>query len=329
MRRPLPSSARRGRSGSAVLIALAAVFLATALGLLLQARSIGTARTARARLAQTRCRIAAAEAVRRAAAVLASDPTPRCDSAFDPWAAPHESEDPAGLRVATRTEDAGRRFSWNNLAATNGPREKIEELAADLMTFCGVYSPDAKIAALRDALDGDTAGAWETDARATPPYRAQNRLLRAPGELAAVPGWSAALFSPPDAAARRRFSAGTLADNAAVVPVADGEEPLRINVNTASGELLLATAGLARERAVEMLLAFRANEPIESLAAIFAARPDWAAEMEGLIDTSSTWFRIRARAECGEEGGRAAATAWVRRGDGGDVEIRQWIWEEE
>ena len=60
MRRLLPSSARRGRSGSAVLIALAAVFLAAALGLLLQARGIGTARVARARLAQTRCRIAAA-----------------------------------------------------------------------------------------------------------------------------------------------------------------------------------------------------------------------------------------------------------------------------
>lgn len=322
-----PSDGRS--SGSALLLAIAAVFLAAALGLLLQARSVGTARVARARLAGTRCRIAAAEAVRRAAALLAADPSPQCDSAFDAWAAPFEAEDGTGLAVFSRTEDAGRWLSWNNLAATNAVGEKWRELAADLMAFCGVPAPDAKVAALCDALDADNAGAWEKDERAAPPYRAQNRLLRSRDELAAVPGWSAGLFAPPPPGARdRRLASGTLDGNTAVVPVAEGEE-IKINVNTAGGDLLLAAAGLARERAVEMLLAFRAAEPVESLALIFAARPDWAAEMGEILSTSSEWFRIRATAECGEEGGRAAATAWVRRGEGGDIEFRQWTWEDE
>lgn len=324
--RPRPDARK---DGAALLLALAAVFLAAALGLLLQARSVGSARVERARLAKTRCRIAAAEAVRRAAALLAADPTPQCDSAFDAWAAPYETGDPSGLRVVSRTEDAGRWFSWNNLASADGPSAQWEELAADLMTFCGVYSPDAKIAALSDALDPDGDGAWERNDAADPPYRAQNRPLRSPEELLAVPGWDASLFSPPPAGRDRRLVSGTLADNAAVVPVETGEAAIRINVNTASGELLLATAGLARERAVETLLAFRANEPIESLAAIFAARPDWAAGMGELVGTSSEWFRVRAKAEGDGEGAYAAATAWVKRGGGGAVEIRQWIWEDE
>jgi len=326
---PFPPPGKRA-DGAALLLALAAVFLAAALGLLLQARSLGSARVARARLSKTLCRIAAAESVRRAAAVLAADPDCACDSAFDAWAAPYDAETPSGLSVFSRTEDAGRFFSWNALASTNGPAEKIAELAADLMTFCGVYSPDAAVAALSDALDRDGDGAWERDERATPPYRAQNRPLRAPGELLALPGWSASFFSPRprDARALRPLS-GSLADNAAVVPSsADNPQP-KINVNTASGELLLATAGLARERAVETLLAFRAAKPVESLAAIFAARPDWAAEMGELVSTSSDWFRVRAGAEGESEGESARVLAWLHRGEDGSIEIRQWIWEDE
>ena len=102
------------------------------------------------------------------------------------------------------------------------------------------------------------------------------------------------------------------------------DEPLPVNVNTASREVLMALTGLEQDAAVRAVLALRQVRPFGSLVEIFTAYPELAAMLEGTVGTASTVFRVRARAA--REGLACSVMAWVERDpDSGDIRILQWV----
>jgi type II secretory pathway component PulK len=318
----------RARAGMSLPLTLAALALAAGLALLLQARSVGRTGTAEAALAHERLRLAAAEAARGALAVLAADGDLAVDSLDEDWAQPMEWSLEDGIAAWARIEDAGRFFCWNNLAASNAPGRAQRDILMDLLTCCGDFTPVVRAEALADFTDADGNGAYEASfyAAEDPPSAPADRPLWAPAELFRVHGFSGELFRAVGKEGRRTEAfSGDLAASTALVPTGPGEGIIPVNVNTAGREVLTGVSGLQHESAVRAVLALRQERPFRSLATVFAAHPEWAAELEGVVGTASSFFRVRAEASL-EGAGTATATAWVKRSENGDLEILQWIW---
>lgn len=116
---------------------------------------------------------------------------------------------------------------------------------------------------------------------------------------------------------------GDIAAAAVVVPVAL-TQPIPINLNTASREVLMALAGLQHEDAVRSVLALRMVQPFESLGALLMAHPELAAKLGDSVRVNSVYFRVRARAALGDQ--FSTVLAWVERDfHSGDIRILQWV----
>lgn len=313
------------RSGMALILTLAAIVLAGGMALYLQARAATLVRAEQVELVRERLRVAAAEAAREALWVLASDQDLQVDHLGEDWALPLESTHEDGLSTLAVVEDAGRYYNWNNLAVSNRATRAPRDILLDLMTFCGDFSPVVRVEALADFVDADEEGTYETAfyRRADPPYSPPNRILWAPAELLHVHEFSADLFHPRPRARPDDLFGGDLSAATVVVP-AILEEPLPVNINTASREVLMGLSGLQQEAAVRTVLALRQVQPFASLGMMFMASPELAAALEGSIGTASTHYRVRARAALGFQ--HRTVTAWVRRDpNSGDIHILQWI----
>jgi type II secretory pathway component PulK len=311
-------------AGMALILTLAAIVLAGALALLLQARAAELARAEQAALETERLRIAAAEAAREALWILAADEDLSVDHLGEDWAIPRETARADGIVTWAVVEDAGRFFNWNNLAVSNRSTRTARDILLDLMTFCGDFSPVARVDALADFVDADEEGAYEAPfyRTAEPPFRPPNRILWAPAELLRVHGFSADLFRPRPRMRSDDLFGGDLAAATVVVPAVI-DRPIPININTASREVLMGLNGLQYESTVRTVLALRQIQPFESLAMMFMASPELAAALEGQIATSSAFFRVRAHATT--ESGQRSVLAWVERSATGDLRILQWV----
>jgi type II secretory pathway component PulK len=315
------------RSGMALILTLAAIVLAGGLALFLQARAVALSRAERTELLQERLRLAAAEAAREALWTLASDEDLQVDHLGEDWASPREVVHEDGLSTWALVEDAGRFFNWNNLSVSNRATREPRDILLDLMTFCGDFSPVVRVDALEDFVDADGEGTYETDFYRTgeTPFQPPNRVLWAPAELLRVHEFSTDLFRPRPKSGPDDLFGGDLADSTVVVP-APLEAPIPVNVNTASRDVLMGLTGLQQDAAVRAVLALRQMKPFESLAMMFMANPELAAALEGAVGTSSTYFRVRARASM--DGQHSSVMAWVERDKNGDIQILQWIDEE-
>lgn len=315
---------RSARSGMALIVALAAVVLAGGMALCMQARSAAIARAERAEAEVELARAAAAEAAREAIWILAADEDLETDHLGEEWAQPRETTREGGLSTWAVVEDAGRYFNWNNLAVSNRAARSQREILSDLMMFCGDFAPAERVEAVADYVDADGEGAYEDDRyRELGPGQAPaNRILWAPVELTRAIGFSAEDFRPRPPTSSDDVFGGDLSAATAVVPVRL-EEPLPINVNTASREALLGVTGIEHDAAVRTVMALREVKPFHSLGALSMANPEWAARIEGSVGTSSSIYRVRARASLG--GRHRTVLAWVRRDSAGDVRIVQWV----
>ncbi len=312
------------RSGMALILTLSAIVLAGGLALFLQARAVSISRAEQADLLGERLRVAAAEAAREALLTLASDEDLLVDHLGEDWASPRETTGEDGLSTWALVEDAGRFYNWNNLSASNRATRAPRDILLDLMTFCGDFQPVIRVDALADFVDADEEGSYEADFYRVgeAPFDPSNRELWAPAELLRVHGFSSDLFrSRPDAGPDNLFG-GDLAASAVVVP-AKLEEPIPVNVNTASRDVLMGVTGLQQDAAVRSVLALRQVQPFSSLAIMFMANPELAAALEGSVGTASSYFRVRARAS--KEGQHRSVMAWVERNKNGDIRILQWV----
>lgn len=316
------------RAGMILPVTLAALLLASGLALWLQARALGLARVAQAAALQEELRLAAAEGARAAMAVLAADEDLTVDHLLEDWAQPMEWNLPNGIHLRAQIEDAGRFFAWNNLALTNTPGRPQAEILLDVLTFCGDFAPITRVEALQDYVDADGDGAYETAfyRHADPPLLPPNRPLWAPAELLHIHDFTPELFQLHLRSSLELFN-GNLQRAVAVIPVKPKAGIIPININTAGREVLMGVSGLQHEASVRMLLSLREVQPFTSLAPLFAANPEWAAQLEGVIATSSSIFRIRAEASKSGFGGHGVL-AWVKRSSKGDIEILQWMWEQ-
>ncbi len=313
------------RTGMALILTLATIVLGGALALLMQARGARVAQAEQAELIQERLRIAAAEAARDALWVLAADDNLNVDHAGEDWAQPREHTFPDGLATWAVVEDAGRFFNWNNLAAAQQPGRTSRDICGDLLTFCGDFQALPIVAALSDYVDSDDTGDYEEKfyRHATPPLQPPNRELWAPGELLNVHGFTARFLRPRPKADSSDMFSGDIATAAVVVPVAL-TQPIPINLNTASREVLMALAGLQHEDAVRSVLALRMVQPFESLGALLMAHPELAAKLGDSVRVNSVYFRVRARAALGDQ--FSTVLAWVERDShSGDIRILQWV----
>ncbi len=316
------------RSGMALILTLVAIVLAGGLALFLQSKASEVARVEQAELIKERLRLAAAEAVREALWILASDENLQMDSLKEEWAVPRENTLEDGLFTWAVVEDAGRFYNWNNLSVSNRATRHPREILMDLMTFCGDFTPAIRVDALEDFLDANEEGTYESSFYESKDvsFQTPNRALWAPAELLRVHGFSADQFRPRPPPAADDLFGGELNDSTVVVPLVL-KAPLPVNVNTASRDVLMGLTGLQQEAAIRDVMDWRRDNPFDSLGGMFMANPELAAALEGAVSTASTCFRVRARAETGNH--RCTVLTWVERDPKtGDIRILQWVEEE-
>ena len=312
------------RSGMALILTLVAIVLAGGLALHLQARAAAQARIERVETVRERLRVAAAEAARESLLTLASDEDLDVDHLGEDWALPRESEQGDGISTWSIVEDAGRYYNWNNVAVSNRATRQPREVLLDLLTFCGDLGPSVRVDALEDYLDADGEGTYEADfyRDQAVPSQPANRLLWAPSELLRVHEFSADLLKPRPKTSPDDLFGGDLSASAVVVP-AFIEEPIPVNVNTASREVLMGLTGLQQDAAVRAVLSLRQVQPFRSLGMMFMASPELAASIEGAVGTASRYYRVRSRASVDSQ--YRTVAAWVMRDANGDVQVLQWI----
>lgn len=318
------SSRQRG-SALVLILILAAVLTGLILFAQWQARRELVA--SQRALTQLTLHQAAAEGIRTALLRLAADDEPTVDHLREPWAWPQLVTNPAGVVVAVRVTDENRCFDWNNLAIPPlGPQSRsASDVAMDLLNLSGDYAPVDRLVALGDWVDADANGLFESPfyRQQSPGYEAANRPLYTWSELLFVQGFSRDLFRPHAGETAFARAATNLLENFTCVPV-PRDRPVRINVNTASREVLLAVAGVDQASAVLQLLALRESGPMRSLQPIRrAVGPALQDAVERFLDVRSLYFRIEAGAI--QHGQTERITALARRDENGALAIVQWI----
>lgn len=316
------------RHGSALIIALLLTTVLTGILLHVQWQTRRSLAAAQRALTHTTLHQAAAEGIRAALQRLAADDDPKVDHDRKPWATPQLVTNPVGVVVAVRVTDENRYFDWNNLSIPPlGPQSRnASDIATDLMNLSGDYAPLDRLGALMDwLLDANSSGLWETPfyRQQLPPYEAANRPLYALSELLWVNGFSRDLFRPRQTDNVFAHHAAGLLDSFAVVPV-PRERPVRININTASRDVLLAVLGIDHGYAAQALLALRESGPIRSLQPINRmVEPRLQDVIERYLDVRSLFFCIEAEAEMDGQSERIRAVA--HREESGALGIVQWI----
>ena len=315
------------RAGMALILTLSAIVLAGALAIVLQTRAVARSKAEHEELTRERLRVAAAESAREALQVLALDEDLQVDHLGEDWALPIETVREDGISTLSMIEDAGRFYNWNNVAATNTATRVPREILQDLLTLCGDFSPVIRVEALADYVDADREGTYEDGfyRRGDFPFEPPHRTLWAPAELLRVHGFSEEMFRPRPKTSPDDLFGGDLGSSTAVIPV-ELDEPVPVNVNTASREVLMGLTGWQQEADVRRILGLRLIQPFESLGMMFAASPELAASLDGAMGTASTYFRVQARAALG--GQHRRVMAWVEREADGAIRILQWVEDE-
>lgn len=325
-RKRLDEAARTAKKRGGVLILLL-ILTGLVAALLAQSHALSRARTIERQASQehTRLRQAATEAARAAVQRLADDDELTVDAPSEDWAVESIEQTPLGIATRVSIRDEQARFDLNNLAAPNSPgRRTAEDIAMDLQTLCGDFSPSARISALRDFVDEDSDGTHEADfyRRLEPPAVCPNRPLYGWRELLHVEGWSEEqLARRPRESAMDGFDARLL-DHATLIPVARNH-PIPINVNTASRETLRAVMGFEQDALVDTVLVLREIRPIRQLDVFsVTAGPETFDRLQPFLDVRSHYFRIHALAE--QDGRQVVIDALVKREDDGRVQLLQW-----
>jgi len=236
--------------------------------------------------------------------ILARDDKAR-DSLDEDWAVVLPPIIVEGGSVAGKIEDMQGRFNINNLIDDEGKRSPADvERFVNLLRGLGL--DEALAPAVVDWLDKDSEptfeGGWgaEDDEYSTfdVPYRTANQMMRSPSELLLVKGVTAEAYQ-------------LLAPFLVALPTRT-----KINVNTASVEVIMSlSADIARADA-EAAMAAREEGPFDSVQVFTAldAIPQNSVAEEAISVTSS-YFLVDATARYGSRGKVQMYSLLVRNGD--------------
>lgn len=274
---------------------------------------------------RAKLQLAATDALQHGIERLARDADLAVDHTNEEWAATATWEDPQGIKVHLWVVDENRYFDINNIvSAPGGEALPPAEILHNVFALCGDFESAARMEALRDWTDEDSAGAWESDyyRKLDPSYAAANRVLLTFTELLHVRGFSRSLFERRARYGRPRSFEADLLDCVTILPH-PRSAPIPVNVNTAGPEVLQAVLGLDQADVVAALCVRRERAPIASAdMALDLVPPARARAVRAYVGVNSTHFTLEARADGG--GQMARARALVRRDADGRIEVVQW-----
>ncbi len=315
------------RSGSALVMVLAALALIAGLVIETQLSARAALRREQALLLKGRLQQAATDAAWNALRGLADDEDLSVDHTNKSWATVTDLKDPAGIDTRVTITDEDRRFDLNNLSlprAREGARSAAD-IAMDILTMCGDFSPVDRIDALMDWVDSDDEGFGESRVylERKPPYKAANRALHAWTELLLVNGFTREYFMPHERTSALELYSANPMDCLTVLPPRQGG-PNLINVNTAPKEVLMGVFGPSYDGLVGGILAKRDLVPIRSIEAAFTVTDPF------VLEVAHTWLAVRSRffsvdAQAYADGRTERLRALAQRGPQGDVKVLQWV----
>jgi len=323
--KPSPGRRPSRRGGALVFVLVMLGVLVTLLAHLL-AESRAAAALSAAVLERERLAAAGTDAIRRAAQRLADDEDLLVDHPGEPWARDEALTDPTGITVRTRIVDEGRRLDINNLALDAGVerRRPPEDILHDLFLVCGDPAPGERIEALRDWVDADNDGRYETARylERKPPSTPPNQPLSTRAEWLHVEGFPAAWFDDPSFGDAESNSLPRPDDLVCVIPGRHART-VPINLNTAPEALLTVLFGRGQEYLARAVLTLREADPLRSADGLAAlADPIRMTRLLPWLDLKSEWFRIETVA-AGTRG-RLRIEALAKRDSDGTVRIVRW-----
>lgn len=224
-------------------------------------------------------------AVAAATTTLAQD-DPRVDHRGEAWARSLPAFEVAGVSVGGAMSDEQGKFNVNNLADGNNVSEV--DIAAFRRLLKRVGLPESLSDAVVDWIDTDDAVTEPAGAEdeyylaLSPAYRAANCHIADLSELLLVKG----------------FSAGRLRRLAPYLTALPG--PTKVNVNTATAELLAAILPDVSASAANAIVAARNKQPYSSSMEFATRLPAAAAKAAAdLLDVRSNYFVVRGTVRSG------------------------------
>lgn len=313
------------KQGMVLVLVLVLLGLITALVVQAQVGALLNLRLRDAELQEARLREVLTTTALEALQRLADDDLLSVDHLSEPWAQPLEIEYPSGISVWLSISDAQSGFDLNNLYCEmpSQTAQTPAEVLMNILTLCGDYSPVERADALRDWIDPDSDGFFETAyyERQEPPSQAADSWLNSWHELDFVHGFSYAYFLSPGPPPDVTVSAD-LPDCLTVIP-GRRTSPVPVNVNTAPREVLAGVVGLAQEEWARQVLVMRQAAPIINLEPLLeAAGPD-PDSLRPMLDVKSSLFCVKASAFYDNH--TVDIWALVKRNDSGEVSVIRWV----
>ncbi len=266
-------------------------------------------------------RLAAADTAMLLLRNLSRDPDLLTDHLGEDWAEPVEIEYPGGIRTVGTIIDAQSFFDVNNLTATRpvNVAQRTQVLLDNIMRECGVNHPARYIESLNDWVDEDGDGSYEASFYMSQrePYRPPDGPMQSLREFDWIDGWSLDKLTE-----QHDDHAPSIADLLAVIPV-HRNEPIPVNINTASAELLTAIFGGDNVQLVNLIVSMRTSTPLRSVNLIEnVVGADRMEYLRPFLDVKSNFFRVMIMAERDQRTFMLAALA--RRDASGDVSVLRW-----
>jgi len=294
-----PSAPRNSESGGILVVVLVLLGLIAAMATHAIVTARADLRLARAHADQGLLRLAALDSARAALQQLADDPDLELDHLNEPWATARETTDPAGITRLIRIADAHRAFDLNNLAVDpTGDALSPREVLTSIMMQGGRMRPGTSIEALRDWLDADDSGPWESRhyLDQEPPARIANRILYGWSELYQVHAWTPDLLAPTPYRRPGAPFEHNLGEALTLIP-APRTRVIPVNLNTATASTLHGLFGFGREGLVERILARRTDTPYRTTAflAELLGAPAYTALLP-YVDVRSEFFLVQSSA---------------------------------
>ena len=238
------------------------------------------------------------------------------DSLDEDWAQPLDYLPVEQGAVRGQIIDLTGRFNLNNLASTQAVKYQKQLL----LLFQNIKDLDPAAAqplavAIIDWIDtnqipGGAGGAEDPDYQSLPlPYRAANQPMASPTELLAIKGMTPEIY--------RR-----IAPFVCTLPLVGGKTATKINVNTASAEVLMSLSATVDRDKIGNFITKRLKEPAKTVQELQQPSPNDTLPADvtpDMVDVRSQYFLMTAEALIGS--GRAALYSVIQRAASGAPQV--------